>query len=158
MSNGSRYAFVTEWDIDAPVERVWDALFDPELWPTWWRGVERVVTLRPGAGALGTGAIRRYTWKSKLPYRLTFTMETTKVEEFRRIEGHATGELEGFGCWQFTSRGAKSHVRYDWQVVANKWWMIWLAPIARPLFEWNHDAVMEWGRQGLVKRISEMPH
>lgn len=158
MSNGSRYDFVTEWDIDAPVAQFWDALFDPEQWPRWWRGVERVETLRPPDDVLGRGAIRRYTWKSKLPYRLTFTMETTKVELHQRIEGRATGELEGFGCWQFTSNGASTHVRYDWQVVAKKWWMIWLAPVARPLFEWNHDAVMEWGRKGLIKRVVDEQH
>ena len=155
MPNGSHYAFVTEWDINAPVEQVWAAMSDPEQWPKWWRGVERVETIRPGADALGSGAIRRYTWKSKLPYRLTFTMETTKVELFKRIEGQATGELEGFGWWQFSSDGTITHVRYDWQVVANKWWMIWLAPIARPLFEWNHDAVMKWGQEGLNKRVTE---
>ena len=26
-------------------------------------------------------------------------------------------------------------------------------PIARPLFGWNHDVVMEWGRIGLVQRV-----
>jgi hypothetical protein len=28
-----------------------------------------------------------------------------------------------------------------------------LAPIARPLFEWNHNVVMSWGAEGLEKRL-----
>ena len=28
-----------------------------------------------------------------------------------------------------------------------------LAPVARPLFKWNHDVVMNWGAEGLAKRL-----
>jgi hypothetical protein len=28
-----------------------------------------------------------------------------------------------------------------------------LAPIARPLFKWNHDVVMHWGGEGLARRL-----
>ncbi len=39
---------------------------------------------------------------------------------------------------------------------ATWWWMNWLAPLARPFFAWNHDAVMRQGEQGL-KRLLEPP-
>lgn len=150
----SDYEFVTQWEIPASLEQVWDELMTPDQWPVWWRGVERVELLRPGIDALGTGAVRRYVWRSRLPYRLQFTMETTRVEPQSRIEGVATGELEGTGCWQLAHADGVTHVRYDWRVAANKWWMRWLAPIARPLFEWNHDVVMGWGRAGLLNRVT----
>lgn len=155
MPEQTRYEFVTKWDIPAPQEQVWNELMNPESWPTWWRGVEQVELLRPGVDSLGTGAIRRYTWRSRLPYRLRFTMETTDIEPQTTIKGQATGELEGSGCWQLSHADGITHVRYDWQVVANKWWMIWLAPIARRAFEWNHDIVMTWGREGLLNRIGK---
>ena len=44
-------------------------------------------------------------------------------------------------------------VRYDWNVVTTKPWMNLLAPVARPLFKWNHDAVMNWGAEGLARRL-----
>ena len=147
------YVFVTNWSIPAPIDRVWRELMHPDDWPAWWRGVERVRLLRPAAGLDDVGAVREYTWRSRLPYRLTFTIETTRVEPLRIVEGRASGELEGLGCWQFTDRGTTTHVRYDWRVRASKPWMRWLSPVAHPLFEWNHDVVMEWGRQGLLRRL-----
>src|SRR5262245_30568141 len=121
----SQYDFVTEWKLRAPLDQVWTLLLNPEDWPAWWRGVERVVLLKPGVDDLGTGAVRDYTWRSRLPYRLTFTMQTTRIEPRSLIEGKATGELEGSGRWLLSHSDGITHVRYDWQVVANKWWMQW---------------------------------
>jgi uncharacterized protein YndB with AHSA1/START domain len=147
------YQFVTNWQIAAPLVRVWEELNAPDQWPIWWRGAERVELLRPAIDGLGTAAVRRYTWKSRLPYRLSFVMETTLVEPHSRIEGHATGELEGRGCWQLAHAHGVTHVQYRWQVNVNKRWMQLVAPIARPLFEWNHDIIMEWGCLGLHRRL-----
>jgi len=101
----------------------------------------------------GVGAVRECTWRSRLPYRLVFLMEITRIEPHHIIEGRASGELEGIGRWQLDPAGTSTLVRYDWQVRATKPWMRWLSPIARPIFAWNHDAVMEWGREGLVRRV-----
>lgn len=152
VSHSSDYRFLTRWDIPAPVDRVWQELMTPELWPTWWRGVERVELLRSGTGP-GLGAIRRYTWKSRLPYRLTFDMETTRIEDHRLIEGHATGELAGRGRWSLQAHGETTQVEYLWEVSATKWWMRFLSPVAKPVFAWNHDVVMDWGREGLLRRL-----
>jgi hypothetical protein len=46
-----------------------------------------------------------------------------------------------------------THVRYDWIVDTTKRWMILLAPVARPLFAWNHHAVMRRGQEGLAARF-----
>jgi uncharacterized protein YndB with AHSA1/START domain len=148
----SDYRFVTRWTIPAPIDRVWRELMTPDEWPTWWRGVERVELLRPGTG-LGVGALRRYTWKSRLPYRLSFTMETTRIDELRTIEGEATGELQGRGRWSLDFSDGQTRVEYVWEVETTKRWMRLLSPLARPLFAWNHDVVMEWGRVGLLRRL-----
>jgi hypothetical protein len=126
--------------------------FSLENWPQWWPGVEKVEKLREG-DAHHVGAVHRYTWKSKLPYRLVFEMETTRVEPITLIEGKALGELEGTGRWQLSKDGEVTTVRYDWKVETTKAWMNCLAPIARPIFKWNHNVVMGWGAEGLVKRL-----
>lgn len=146
------YEFVTIWRVQAPIEAVWNEIYHSELWPTWWRGVERVVELQKG-DEQGVGSIRRYTWKSKLPYRLSFTMQAVRIEPPVRLEGIASGELAGKGLWQLSSAGAETIARYDWQVLTNKRWMNLLAPLARPLFQWNHDVVMSWGARGLAHRL-----
>ena len=54
--------------------------------------MEKVEKLKDGDSS-HVGALMRYTWKSKLPYRLIFEMETTRVEPISIIEGRAIGEL-----------------------------------------------------------------
>jgi hypothetical protein len=148
------YAFTTRWWFAAPVEAVWREISHPLEWPQWWRGVERVDELEAG-DAEGRGSLRRFTWKSRLPYRLTFDMRCTCIETNRLIEGSARGELEGFGRWAFATEKGGTAVRYDWTVATNKPWMNWLAPVARPLFGWNHDVVMQWGETGLARRLAQ---
>jgi len=146
------YEFVTIWHVQAPIESVWHEIYHSELWPTWWKGIESVVEVRKG-DERGVGSIHRYTWKSKLPYRLTFEMQTVRVEPPLLLEGTAIGELEGRGLWQLSSNGSETVARYDWRVQTTKQWMNLLAPIARPVFKWNHDVVMSWGAQGLANRL-----
>jgi len=148
----AQYDFVTIWHVDAPVEQVFDALSASEKWPEWWQGVEAVEELAPG-DADGVGNLRRYTWKSKLPYRLIFDMRTTRVDRPYVLEGVAEGELDGRGLWTLTPRGNGTEIRYDWRVQTTRLWMNLLAPVAKPIFRWNHDVVMAWGGEGLARRL-----
>lgn len=146
------YRFVTIWRVKAPIESVWNEIYHSKEWPTWWKGVESVAELRQGDES-GVGTLHRYTWKSKLPYRLRFNMETVRIEAPRLLEGIAQGELQGRGVWQLSTENGETIVRYDWNVETTKRWMNLLSPIARPLFEWNHNVVMSWGAQGLARRL-----
>jgi hypothetical protein len=148
----ANYEFVTIWRVKAPQREVWDLIFHSDRWPTWWRGVEKVEQLKDG-DANHVCAIFRYTWKSKLPYRLIFDMETTRVDPMSVIEGRAIGELQGMGRWQLSQEGEITMARYDWKVETTKAWMNLLAPIARPFFSWNHDVVMGWGGEDLARLL-----
>ena len=72
---------------EAPREPVWDAIWDSERWPEWWRGVVGARTCLPRATSAGVGQVGRYTWRSKLPYDLEFEMTTTKVDKPHLLEG-----------------------------------------------------------------------
>ena len=147
------YRFLTTWVLDAPLERVWDALYESERWPEWWRGVERVQVLECGNDDR-VGELSRYTWKSKLPYRLEFDMRTTRVEAPYLVEGRAQGELAGEGRWRlFSGENGTTAVTYEWVVETTERWMNLIAPIARPVFAWNHDVVMRQGGEGLARRV-----
>jgi uncharacterized protein YndB with AHSA1/START domain len=152
--SATEFHLITDWTLPAPVDAIWAELTTPEEWPAWWRAVERVEQLEPGDDD-GVGALRRLTWRTALPYSLTFDMRTVRVEPKTLIEGRAQGELTGVGRWTLTPNGGETQIRYDWRVEVTRPWMRFFAPLARPVFAWNHGVVMGWGREGLVRRLSE---
>ena len=148
----SGYRFITVWKLRAPIDQVWQAIWQSEKWPSWWKGVLSVQTLRDG-DEVGIGSVRRYVWRSKLPYNLAFNMVLTRAEPPYRLEGNASGELEGTGVWELDEANGVTTVRYTWSVHTTRAWMNLLAPIARPVFEWNHDYVMANGAKGLAQLL-----
>ena len=104
--------------------------------------------------AEGIGSLRRFTWRGKLPYRLSFDMRVIRIEPLTLLEGQASGEVEGVGCWRFSKEGDITVVRYEWQVRTNRLWMNIVAPIAWPLFKWNHDQVMRQGAEGMARLLN----
>jgi hypothetical protein len=150
----TQFHLVTHWTFAAAPVAIWAALIVPEEWPSWWRAVKKVEVLEPG-GANGIGTYRRFTWRTALPYSITFNMRTTRIEPLSVIEGRADGELIGTGCWTLTPANGGTQVRYDWIVEVTKPWMRVLAPLLYPVFAWNHNKVMQWGNQGLKRKLGE---
>jgi hypothetical protein len=148
----TRYEFLTAWLVPAPIERVWDELFDVASWPQWWKGVTEARELEPG-GPGGVGKVFTISWRSFLPYELTFTTTVTRVEQPHLMEGEAVGELTGTGRWRLFHQDGTTAVTYEWNVHTTRAWMNLLAPLARPVFEWNHDYVMRRGGEGLRERV-----
>ncbi len=146
------YSFLTTWLLEAPRERVWEVLRDTAGWPAWWRGVVRVEQ-RGEPRSDGVGGRHLVEWRSRVPYSVEFEFEVERVEAPLRMEGHASGDLDGRGCWRLYEEGGVTAVVYEWDVRTTKAWMNLVAPIARPIFEWNHDAVMRCGGQGLAQHL-----
>lgn len=105
---------------------------------------KKVESVKPG-NTDNIGKQMRYTWKSFLPYTLSFNMISTTIITHRFMEGKAFGELEGIGRWYFTEENGTTIIRYTWDVNTTKKWMNTLAPLLKPAFKWNHDVVMRWG-------------
>jgi len=152
-SMSKEYRFITQWKIKAPLPQVWDAIYDSLNWPDWWKGVLAVKDIEKG-GAHGVGGIRRYTWKSVLPYTLSFNMRLTQVQDLSLLEGEAFGELEGEGRWLFIEQDGITHVEYHWNVITRKSWMNYLSFLLKPAFKYNHDVVMRWGAKGLANKLN----
>lgn len=154
----SEYSFLTTWCLAAPRDRVWDAIWESERWPEWWRGMVASRHLVDG-DETGVGQVGRYTWRSRLPYTLDFEMTTIKVDQPHLLEGHAVGELDGIGRWRLFEEetaagdGPVTVVVYEWNVRTTKPWMNLLAPLARPVFAWNHDWLMRNGGEGIARRL-----
>ena len=147
----AEYRFLTTWVLDAPARDVWDAIYDIERWPEWWRGVEEVTKLREGDED-SRGAVFRHRWRSRIPYAVEFDVETTRVEKPHLIEAVARGKLAGTGTWRLW-HGSATAVTYEWNVETTAAWMNAVAPLARAVFEWNHHVIMRWGGEGLARRL-----
>ena len=148
------YRFLTTWLLEAPREAVFQAVWEWQSWPSWWRGVESVVELEPG-DADGVGTLARHVWRSRLPYRLQFEVRTTRVERPRLIEGETEGDLRGRGIWTLTPTETGTHVRFDWRVHADRPLLRALTPLLRPALRWNHDWAIARAQEGLEPYVSE---
>jgi uncharacterized protein YndB with AHSA1/START domain len=146
------YRFTSVWLVAAPIQSVWDAIYDSEHWPQWWPYVAAVDELAQG-DADGVGAVRRYTWTTRLPYRFVFESRVTRVTRPYVLEASASGQLNGVGRWNLSANAQGTRVQYDWNVSTGVAWMNALAPVARPIFAWNHDAVMHSGGKGLGRLL-----
>ena len=148
----AEYRFLTTWLLEADRDRVWDAIYESERWPEWWKGVLEAEKLEEGDED-GVGQYGRYVWKSKLPYKLEFQARTTRVEKPHLLAGTVEGELEGTGTWRLYEENGTTAVLYRWEVRTTKAWMNLLTPVARPIFAVNHDWVMGNGGRGLARRL-----
>lgn len=146
------FQLITDWHIAADIDTVWQALHHPDYWPRWWSYVRAVEKLRAG-DADGLGSVYKIEWTSKLPYDVAFEVETVEVVRYERIRGVARGDLNGVGLWEFSPDVSSTRVRYTWSVSLVKPWMRRIAPLAAPIFRWNHNAVMRAGAIGLARYL-----
>jgi hypothetical protein len=148
----AEYRFLTTWLIETPREAAWEVIQDTVRWPEWWRGVVQVEEREPG-DEKRVGSRYLIEWRSRLPYPIEFEFTVDRVERPGLMEGRAHGELDGTGRWRLFEQDGVTAVTYEWNVATTKRWMNLLAPVARPIFAWNHDWVMARGGEGLAQRL-----
>ena len=149
----TEFVLLSRWRIDAPIQSVWNALHDPTGWPTWWPYVASVEKIDSGDPD-GIGARYRFHWTSRLPYSIRIDTHVVEVAKPRTIRAAASGDLHGEGTWRLQEDGAATLVEYTWRVSLDRAWMRLFAPLLRPAFTWNHNAVMAAGEQGLQRYLA----
>lgn len=134
-----QYVFLSEWDVDAPQDQVFDVLVDARTYPEWW-----TPTYVEGEsdGPPEPGSVSRVKFKGKLPFTLTATSRLVTVNRPHEFETEVEGDLRGVAIWTLTPAGGKVHVRFDWRVFADRPLLRYLSPLLRPLFRWNHTMAM----------------
>jgi quercetin dioxygenase-like cupin family protein/uncharacterized protein YndB with AHSA1/START domain len=140
------YLFVDEWDVAAPPEAVFDAIADSRSYPEWWRPVYREVE---ADGPPGLGIAARHHFKGRLPYHLRTRAVIVDFDPPRRVVADVDGDLRGRGTWTFTAIPGGTHVRFDWQVFADRKLLRALTPVLRPMFRWNHNWAIARAMEGL---------
>lgn len=146
------YRFETSWRLPASQSEAWAVLSDGEAWSEWWPSVRRVERLTDGAPN-GVGRLLRYHFGTRLPYTLTFEARLVEVTEPSRLVAAAEGELAGQWSCDLTQDGGDVVLRHVWSVSTTRAWMNLLAPVAAPVFAWNHAALMREGGQGFADRL-----
>ena len=141
----------------ASQQDAWALLFDGEGWPRWWPSVRTVEVVEPGSPD-GVGRLLRFNFRTRLPYTLTFQARLVEVAKPTRLVAAAEGELVGTWTCELHQDGADLAVRHVWAVTTTRRWMNVLAPLARPVFSWNHAALMREGGQGFAAQLGTTAH
>jgi quercetin dioxygenase-like cupin family protein/uncharacterized protein YndB with AHSA1/START domain len=148
------YVFVDEWDVAAPTEAVFDAIADSRSYPQWWRPVYLEVQA-DGPAALGAAATQHF--KGRLPYHLHTRSVIAEIDPPRRVMADVDGDLRGRGAWTLTPTPQGTHVRFDWQVHADRALLRVLTPVLRPVFRWNHNWAIARAKEGLEPYARSAP-
>ena len=151
------YRFVTLWQLQAPIDRVFAEIEDVESWPAWWPSVRQVEPHGERAVDM-VGDRYRVVFVGKLPYTLAFELRVTAHEAPTSLIGVATGELEGIGEWTFWSEEDWTLVRYVWAIRTTAPLMNAAArlPFVNEIFALNHHAVMRRGLAGVRHRLGDV--
>lgn len=150
----SDYWLITVWQIEAPLEAVFETVCKVEQWPEWWPDARRIVQDGRNTDTPPLADVLHCTWQGSLPYTLNFDLVKTRVQPMVAVEGRVQGDLEGTGRCLFSQLGTVTTVRHEWHVRTTSGWMNLLAPLARPLFKCNHAMAMQRGGQGLARRLA----
>jgi uncharacterized protein YndB with AHSA1/START domain/quercetin dioxygenase-like cupin family protein len=144
---GSReYLFVDEWDVAAPREAVFEAIADGHSYPEWWKPVYLDVE---SDGEPAVGKVSRQHFKGRLPYHLHTSSTITALDAPHVIEADVAGDLAGHGKWTLTETATGTHVRFDWEVTADRRLLRILSPVLRPALRWNHAWAIARAQEGL---------
>jgi hypothetical protein len=75
------------------------------------------------------------------------------VQRPHLLAGEVDGELAGGGTWRLYEQDGTTAALYEWNVRTTRPWMNLLAPVARPVFAWNHNWVMARGGEGISELL-----
>ncbi len=151
--DAAAFHFRSRWELCCGREEVWDTLVDFHTWPLWWPGLDRVIeTIHGDPEGIGQRAVS--SWRGPVGYSLDIEIESVERVHPEYLRGVASGDVVGEGNWHLTVPEAGwTAVEFDWNVRANRRWMEFLAPVARPLFVSSHDHVMKQGATGLAGHL-----
>lgn len=145
----NRYRFVTDWWIDGEITEVADIFKDVAGFAHWWPSVYlRIDEIEPGDADKVGCVVDLYT-KGWLPYTLCWSCRVTEANYPYGFSLVSWGDFVGTGVWQLRQDGQRVHVRYTWDIEAQKRLLRRLTPILRPIFAMNHRWAMARGEESL---------
>jgi uncharacterized protein YndB with AHSA1/START domain len=144
------YRFREFWTVAAPPEAAWQLVADPTTYPRWW---SEFVEVERRNDLDGVGARVAVHVKATLPYHMRFELEATQRDEPRVAEVRVRGDLNGMMRWTLTPAAEGTWLRFEEEVRTGKRLLDLMAPVAKPLFAWNHGIMMRHGEAGLRREL-----
>ncbi len=151
----NQYSFTTEWQVEASPEEVSEILGDATDLPRWWPAVYlEARELKPGAPDTHVGREIGLHTRGWLPYTLRWSFRVVDNRHPRGFSIEAWGDFEGTGVWTLTPAGDGTHVRFDWNIAAEKPLLKYFSFLMKPIFRWNHYWAMARGEESLKREIA----
>jgi hypothetical protein len=150
------YRFLTTFAIPAPQEAVFEALSHLERWASYWPEM-RTFAVTDEGGPDGIGRSVALIVRAPSGYVIGMQLTTERRDPPGRLDVVAEGDVTGRGSWRLMEDDGVTHGSYLWEVATTKRWMNVLAPVARPLFEWNHGRAIRSTLQGLATYLGVEP-
>ena len=89
----------------------------------------------------------------RLPYDMGFVAEVLQNHTAYTGEARVAGRVVGKAAWRVEPVDGGARVCFEWEVRPQLAWMRRVAPLARPVFSWNHRSLMAEGAFGLARRL-----
>ena len=148
----AHYMFETEWELTAPIDRVFELIAHPEAYSSWWPSVKESSLLEDGDDN-GVGTRASYVVRSPLGYKMIFQVKSIEVDRPYRVQNVVRGDLVGTGTHYLETIAGGTRVRFHWYVSTTKGWMNVVSVLARPGFAFAHRWVMYEGCEAMAKRL-----
>lgn len=130
------------WRVPAPPSVVLGLLHELDAWTRWWPEIRDSRRLDEDRALVRI--------RSVLPYDLHLLL-WRRADTPSVLEAGIEGDLRGFARFRVRpDRDGGTRLLFEQEVEARKLLMRMLAPVARPLFRWNHAAMMRSGERGLA--------
>lgn len=154
LTRKNLYTFDRVWQIDAPLELIWNELMDYKGWHSWCDGLKRIEP-QGRFDRLKQGNHIRSVWKGSLPYSIAFDAVISDFCRHSFLSFSVTGDLCGTGMCRFLSSRDHTFIHFIWKVSPTKLWMKISSPFARPVFIGNHDYILNRAALGFTRMVTK---
>jgi len=154
LNKKNQYCFNSSWDINAPLEMIWNEVIHYMKWPHWCNGLEKIEPVDT-FGHLEKGNHIRSIWKGTLPYSISFDAIIKDFIQYSFLSFNVSGDLYGEGICHFVPSHDNTTINFIWNVSPTKLWMKMSSPFARPAFIKNHDQIIEQAIAGFTHMVEQ---
>ena len=129
------FVMTSAWWLEAAPQASWQLIADAPGWPTWWRSIQEVCSVRAGVEELGRTPI----WRALSGLRLSLRVRRSVAQPCDLIEWQIHGDIRARATWVLASaRPGGCDVISRWEFTLSPAGSLWLHTITGMLLERSH--------------------